>query len=102
MKLKKGDKVRVMAGKDQGKEAKIERIFPKDNRVVLPGINMSKRHLKSKGEGKPGGIIDVNRPIPVDKVSFICLKCSEPTRIGFKFINDKKVRICRKCVQEID
>lgn len=101
MKLKKGDKVKIMSGKDQGKEAKIERIFPDEARIVLPGINMFKRHLKSQGEGKPGGIVDVNRPIPVSKVALICPKCSQPTRVGYKFINDKKVRICAKCEQEI-
>ena len=91
-----------MSGKDSGKEAKIEKIIAQTGRLVLPGINMTKRHLKSKGEGKPGGIVDVNRPVPSDKVAFICPKCSEPTRIGYKFINDKKVRICRKCDQEVD
>lgn len=101
MKLKKGDKVKIMIGKDRGKQASVERVFLSEGKVLLPGVNMYKRHLKSQGQGKPGGIMDLNRPMDVSKVSLICPKCKEITRVGYQFINDKKVRICRKCEEEI-
>src|SRR5437016_5367974 len=101
MKLKKGDKVQVLAGKDRGKEAQIERVFTKENLVSLPGLNIYKRHMKPKGEGQRGGIMEINRPFDVSKVALVCPKCKKVTRVGYKFLNDKKVRICRKCEQEI-
>lgn len=102
MKLKKGDKVKIMVGKDRGREGKIEKVFPRDQTVLLPGLNVFKRHLKPKGEGRSGGIIDVSRPLTASKLALICPKCGLPTRIGYKLLNGKKVRICRKCEQEID
>lgn len=101
MKLKKGDKVKITNGKDQGKEATVERVFQSVGKVLLPGVNMYKRHLKSQGQGKPGGIMDLARPMDVSKLALICPKCKEVTRVGYKLINDKKVRICRKCTEEI-
>ena len=101
MKLKKGDKVKIMIGKDRGKQASVERVFLSEGKVLLPGVNMYKRHLKSQGQGKPGGIMDLNRPMDVSKVSLICPKCKVITRVGYQFINDKKIRICRKCTEEI-
>lgn len=101
MKLHKGDNVRVTVGKDAGKEAKIERVWREEEKVLLPGINMYKKHTKPKGEGQRGGIQDLARPLSIAKVALVCPKCSVVTRIGFKLINDKKVRICRKCEQEI-
>lgn len=101
MKLKKGDTVKVMAGKDKGKEAKVERVFFKTDSVVLLGINLYKKHIKPRGQGQKGSISEVARPMVVSKVALICPKCKAPTRVGFKFLGDKKVRICRKCDQEI-
>lgn len=101
MKLRKGDTVKVTTGKDSGKETKIERVFLADNKVVATGVNVYKRHMKSRGQGQPGGIVDITKPIDVSKVALICPKCKAQTRVGFKMIDDKKVRICRKCEQEI-
>lgn len=101
MKLKKGDNVLVTIGKDRGKKGKIERIFPKKNQVTVAGLNIYKRHLKAQGEGKPGGIIDITKPLGVAKVALICPKCNQPTRIGYKVLKDEKVRICRKCEQPV-
>lgn len=101
MKLKKGDKVRIMVGKDAGKEGQIEKVFLTENTVLLPNLNQYKRHLKPRKEGEKGGIVDVNRPISAAKVSLVCPKCKSVTRVGFKMIKDKKVRICRKCQEEV-
>jgi len=102
MKLKKGDKVKVTGGKDNGKEAKIERVFLAENKVLLPEINVYKRHLKARTEGQKSEIVTMSRPLAVANVALICPKCNVQTRVGYKLIADKKVRVCRKCNQEID
>lgn len=101
MKLKKGDKVKVIVGKDLGKEGSIERVWMKENKVSIPGVNIFKRHSKPRGEGQKGGIFDLPKPIAVDKVALICPKCKKVTRIGYKLVKNGKVRICRKCEAEI-
>ena len=98
MKLKKGDQVIVTAGKDKGRKGKIEKIFPKLGRALIPGVNIYKRHLKPQGEKKPGGIVDITKPMPVSNLAAVCPKCSQPTRIGYQVDKKgKKYRICRKC-----
>lgn len=101
MKLKKGDKVKIMAGKDSGKEGTIEIVWLGENRVSIAGMNLYKRHIKPRGEGQKGEIKELPRPIPVSNVALICPKCKKQTRIGFKMVKDGKVRICRKCEAEI-
>ena len=101
MKLKKGDEVIITSGKDRGKRGKIDKIFPKKDTVLLPGLNIFKRHLKKRDEKNPGGIIPISRPLPVGNVALICPKCGKPTRIGYKLDAKKKVRICRKCGSKI-
>ena len=98
LKLKKGDAVKVTLGKDKGKTGKIEKVLAKKNSVLVTGINMYKKHLKSRGEGKPGGIIDINKPILIAKVVVICPKCSQQTRLGYsRDESGEKYRICKKC-----
>lgn len=102
MKLKKGDTVKVLLGKDRGKTGKIEKVLLKKNSVLVAGINVSKRHMKSKGEGKPGGIIDITKPTAVSKLGLICPKCQKLTRIGYLIDKSKeKHRVCKKCKQII-
>jgi len=100
MKLKKGDTVVVTAGKDRGRSGKIDKVLVADGSVLLPGVNQYKKHVKPKGD-KPGEIVTLSRPLDVSKVALVCPKCKERTRVGYKFVNDKKVRICRKCQAEI-
>jgi large subunit ribosomal protein L24 len=103
LKLKVGDTVKVVAGKDKGKEANIEKIFPKTGKVGLPGINLYKRHVKAQVslDGK-GGIYEIPRPMSVAKVALICPNCKKITRVGFEVKDGKKVRVCRKCGKVID
>ncbi|MDP3998808.1 MAG: 50S ribosomal protein L24 [bacterium] len=101
MKLKKGDEVMVTRGKDAGKKGKIEKVFPKIGKVLVAGVNVYKRHLKPRGQGKPGGIIDIVKPLPVANVSIICSRCGQRTRIGYLKTEKDKRRICRKCEAEI-
>lgn len=99
-KLKKGDEVRVIAGKDKGKTGKIEKVFPKVDKVLVLGINQYKRHLKARSQSQPSEIITKTLPLSIVNVRLICPKCHLPTRVGFSF-EDKKTRICKKCNQAI-
>ena len=101
MKLKKGDLIKVIRGKDKGKEGKIEKTFPKVNRVLVNNVNQFKRHLKARSQNQPSEIVTLTKPITVTNVSLICPKCHLQTRIGYRNEKDKKVRICRKCEAEI-
>lgn len=97
MKFRKGDEVMITAGKDKGKKGKIEKILSKQDRVVLPGLNIYKRHLKKKDEKNPGGIVEFSRPVPLGNIAFLCSKCGKVTRLGFKLSKGSKSRVCRKC-----
>jgi len=98
MKLKKGDQIIVITGKDKGRKGKVEKVLPKLNKVLIPGINVYKKHLKPRGEGQPGGIIDVVKPLPLSNVALLCPKCGKQTRIGYQLDKKgEKNRICRKC-----
>lgn len=101
MKLKKGDEVVITVGKDKGKVAKIEKVFAKEGIVLIPGVNMFKKHMKKRDEKNPGGIIDFPRPLDVSKVAFLCPKCKKPTRIGYEIEGKEKYRVCRKCHNHI-
>ena len=103
MKLRKGDEVVVLAGKDIGKRGTITHVFPERDKVIVTstaGINVVKRHTKPRGATIQGGIIDKEMPIHVSNVALWCTKCGA-TRIGFRFEDDgKKVRVCRRCGSE--
>ena len=101
MKLKKGDTVKILKGKDKGKTGKIERIFPNAGSVFIPGINQFKRHLKSKARNQKSEIVVITKPMPSASVALLCPKCTKTTRVGFQIVNDKKVRICKKCEEII-
>ncbi|WKZ25239.1 MAG: 50S ribosomal protein L24 [bacterium] len=96
MKFKKGDTVKITAGKDKGREGKIEAVLPKINAVVVPEINMYKKHVKGF-QGQKGGIYDLPRPVNTAKVAIICPSCKKQTRVTFKIEKSTKVRICVKC-----
>lgn len=103
MKIRKGDTVLVIAGKDRGKGGKVRRAFPKQNRVIVDGVNMIKRHSRARHAARQAGIIEREAPIDASNVMLLCNKCNKPTRIGFRFLADgKKARICRVCHEIID
>ncbi len=101
MKFKIGDNVKITAGKDKGRDGKIEKIFPKTLKVVVPGVNLYKKHVKGF-QGQKGGIYDIPRPLGLGKIALICPKCKKITSIGFSTKGEKKARICKKCKKEID
>jgi large subunit ribosomal protein L24 len=97
MKIKKGDRVVVLTGKDKGKEGDVSRAIPSKNKVIVDGVNVAKRHQKATKATMQGGIIDKDMPIPVDNVAILCPKCGA-TRVGYRFDpGGDKVRICKKC-----
>ncbi|KLO22635.1 50S ribosomal protein L24 [Marinitoga sp. 1197] len=103
MKIKKGDLVKVISGKDKGKEGKILRVIPKLNKVVVENVNIVKKHQRPTQQLREGGIIEQPSPIHISKVMIICPSCGKPTRVGYRFLEEgKKVRICRKCNEIID
>ena len=98
MKIKKGDRVRVLTGKDRGKEGAVMRAIPEKGKVVVDGVNIAKRHQRATRATTQGGIIDKDMPIPVANVAIICSACDKATRVGYRFDDQKrKIRICRKC-----
>lgn len=101
MKLKLGDTVKVLIGKDQGRTGKIEKVLTKKKVVIVAGINQYKKHLKPREKNQPGGIIDVIKPMSVSKLALVCPQCKKPTRVGFQGEKKKKVRICKKCLKNI-
>ncbi|MGA7281876.1 MAG: 50S ribosomal protein L24 [Acidimicrobiia bacterium] len=97
MRLRRGDTVMVISGKDTGKESRIKRVIPDKGQILVEGVNTAKRHTKPRGQTMQGGIIDKDMPIDASNVMIVCEKCG-PTRIGHK-IDDKghKHRVCVKC-----
>jgi large subunit ribosomal protein L24 len=101
MKLRKGDRVRVLTGKDRGDEGEVMRVFPKENKVIVEGVNVAKKHQRALRATMQAGIIDKDMPLPASNVAIIC-STDGPTRIGYRFDDQgKKVRICRKCGGDI-
>lgn len=104
MHIRSGDEVLVIAGKDRGKRGKIKQAMPSENRVVVEGINIVKRHMRPRGPGKPGGIIDMEAPLHASNVMLICPSCGRASRTGKRFLEEidhkgrpRKVRFCKAC-----
>ena len=103
MKLREGDKVKVIAGKDKGKESRIVKMFPTSNKAIVENVNTAKKNQKPLSESQPGGIIDKDMPMHVSNVAMISPKDGKPTRVGYKFLEDgSKVRVCKRTGVEID
>ena len=101
MKIKKGDQVLITSGKDRGKTGKVLNAFPGESKLLLEGLNLRKKHAKPKKQGEKGQVIEVPASLSVSNVKLICPKCGKPARVGYKIIEKKKYRICKKCEQEI-
>ncbi len=100
MKIKKGDKVKVIKGKDSGRDSTVEKVLPKEGKIIVAGLNIYKKAVRPKQQGQKGGIVEITRPLPVENVMLVCPKCNKPTRAGYKIEGDKKLRVCKKCQQE--
>lgn len=101
MKLKKGDEVKIIKGKDKGKSGKIEKTFPKLNKVLIANVNLFKRHLKARSQNQPSEIVTITKPLSLANVAFICPKCKKQARVAYKIEKGVKSRICTNCKSEI-
>jgi len=101
MKIKKGDKVKILVGKDNGKIGKVLRVLPEDQKAIVEGINLIKKHVRPRREGEKGQRIELPAKIAISNLMLICPKCGKNIRVGYKKSGDTKFRICRKCQSEI-
>ena len=95
-KIHKDDTVEVLAGKDKGKRGTVVRVVTKKDAVIVSGVNIVKKAMKKRSQQDRGGIAEVEAPLHISNVAIVCKKCG-PTKIGYKFDGDKKIRVCRKC-----
>lgn len=95
-KFKKGDEVQITAGRDKGKRGKVEKVMISENKLIITGVNIYKRHKKVT-RTQSAGIYEITRPIPTANIVLICPKCNRMTRVGFKKDAKGKNRICKKC-----
>ena len=103
MKIRKDDTVLVIAGKDRGKKGKVRFAYPKEQRILVEGINFIKRHTRARGQVRQAGIIEREAPIRVSNVMLLCARCNHPARVGYRILEDgRKVRICHSCGEVID
>ena len=101
IKIKKGDEVIMLNGKDKGKKGKVLKIIRKSNRVIVEGLNLVKKNLKPKKQGEKGEIISMPRSVNISNVAIFCSRCNKGVRVGFRLSGDQKMRICRKCQETI-
>ena len=111
MKIKKGDKVKIMAGKDKGKEGKVLQIFADTNKASIEGLNLLLKHLRPRKQGEKGQRIEFPAPLSIANLALICPSCGKATRVSYQITEEadgtgkktkKKVRVCKKCKQTIE
>ena len=107
MNIRKGDKVKIIAGKDKGKTGKVLQVFKSKNRASIEGLNLLIKHLRPRREGEQGQRIEFPAPIEISNLMLVCPKCGKATRVGYRIVKDskgksKKLRECKKCKQIID
>ncbi len=102
MKIKKGDKVKVISGKDKGRDGKVAQILKEEQKIVVDGLNIIKKHIRPKKEGEKGERVEISAPMAISNVMLICPHCAKTTRIGYLLNKEKKSRKCKKCGKEID
>jgi large subunit ribosomal protein L24 len=102
MRIKKGDKVTVISGKDKGATSVVMRAIPETRKVVVEKVAIAKKAQRPTRENTAGGIISIEMPIHVSTVKLVCPKCNEPTRVNVHVVDGKKVRVCKKCGKDID
>ena len=97
MKLKKGDKVKIITGKDRGKTGTVLAVFPDQDRLTVENLNVYKKRSRPRQQGKQGEIVNVARPLPLSNVALVCGNCGAATRTGFRMEGGRKVRYCKHC-----
>jgi large subunit ribosomal protein L24 len=97
MRIKKGDKVLIIKGKDRGKSNKVIRVMPRLSTIVVESLNLRKKTIRPKKQGERGQVVDVPWPVHIENVMMICSACNKPTRLGYRNEEKTKVRYCKKC-----
>ena len=97
MRIKKGDNVQVLSGNDKGKTGEVLEVLPKNDKIIVKGVNVRKKHVKAKRQGDESGIIAVECAIPSSKVNVVCPKCGKATKVGYSEEKGEKIRVCKKC-----
>ena len=100
--VKTGDTVVILSGKDKGKQGKVLQVSPKENKVIVEGLNMVTKHVKPRSAQQQGGIVKAEAAMYASKVQAVCPKCGKATRVGYEIVDGKKVRICKKCKASLD
>ena len=101
--IRRGDRVVVITGADKGKRGEVLRVIPKENRAVVQGVRVAKRHTKARGMGQPGGILEVEAPVHLSNLMLVDPKSDKPTRVGFRVLEDgRKVRVARATGEVIE
>ena len=102
MKIKKGDTVKIISGNDKGKTGKVLAVFPKEDRIVVEGVNIKKKHVRPRQQGKKGELIKIPAHFPLSRAMLVCAKCGKPARTGYKiYASSNKIRFCKRCGGEI-
>jgi len=101
MKIKKGDTVLIISGKDRNKKGKVLKVFPKERKVLVENVGLVKKHQKPRKEGEKGQILQIPSRIDVSNVEIVCSSCKKITRIGYETVKGKKNRCCKKCGKKI-
>lgn len=103
MRIRTGDEVFVISGKDKGKKGRVLRVFPRDMKAVVDGVNKVKKHVRPTPNNPQAGIVEIFGRMNLSKLMLVCPKCGKPTRVGFKILEDgRKVRYCKKCNNSIE
>ena len=97
MKIKKGDIVKMMAGKDKGKTGKVAKVIPSEEKIIVEGMNIKKKNMKPRKQGQKGHIAQISAPFYASNAMIICSSCGKATRTGYKLEGEKKIRVCKKC-----
>ncbi|MEX2008484.1 MAG: 50S ribosomal protein L24 [Candidatus Spechtbacterales bacterium] len=101
MNIKKGDTIVVTRGKNRGKTGKVLLAYPKEERIIIEGVNIQKKHVRPRRQGEKGQIVEIPGPVQISNVKVICAKCSKATRVGHQIEGGSKVRVCKKCNEQI-
>lgn len=101
MKIKKNDNVIILSGKDKGKKGKVLKSLPKEERLIVEGVNVAKKRQKPRKVGQKGQVLNYSLPVNASNVLIVCSSCGKGVKVGFKMVAGKKVRICKKCDREI-
>lgn len=101
MKIKKGDTVKIIVGKDKGKSGKVLKVIPQDNRVLIEGLNLFKKNVRPKKQGEKGEIVSLPRAINSSNVMLVCPNCKNAARVGYVMDGEDKKRMCKKCQSRI-